>query len=87
MQENQNPPRVGLEALLANEREALKRFVPPVVATCASFVADDDRVAINWIFEFGTDDGKQHRLDEIAWQEWSGEKIVRERFYYDPATR
>lgn len=30
-------------------------------------------------------DGKVRRLDEIALQEWRGEKIARERFFYDPA--
>jgi len=24
------------------------------------------------------------RFDEIAWQEWCGDKIFRERFFYDP---
>jgi len=26
----------------------------------------------------------RHRFDEIAWQEWRGDKIFRERFFYDP---
>jgi hypothetical protein len=30
--------------------------------------------------------GKVRRFDEIAWQEWRCEKMLRERFFYDPAT-
>jgi len=30
-------------------------------------------------------DGKTCRLDEVALQKWSGERIVEEQFYYDPA--
>ena len=28
--------------------------------------------------------GKVHRVDEVAIQEWRGDKIFRERFFYDP---
>ncbi len=27
---------------------------------------------------------KMRRFDEVAWQEWRGDKIFRERFFYDP---
>jgi len=30
--------------------------------------------------------GKVRRFDEIAYQEWRGDRICRERFFYDPAT-
>ena len=29
---------------------------------------------------------KVRRFDEIALQEWRGDRIFRERFFYDPAT-
>ena len=30
-------------------------------------------------------DGTSFRMEEIAWQRWRGERIVEERFFYDPA--
>ena len=34
-----------------------------------------------------TPPGRQIELDEVAYQEWRDGKIIRERFYYDPAQR
>src|SRR4051794_16332092 len=81
-QENGEPPRVGLSALLVHEEQTLKgcRFDS---IQAVSFVVDGDRVAIHWVFEMTVAAGKARvRLDEIAYQEWREEKIVRERFYY-----
>ena len=44
-----------------------------------------DHVAIRWIFEFDWLDGSSSRIEEIAWQRWSGERIASEQFFYDPA--
>jgi SnoaL-like domain len=88
MQENLNPPRVGLEALLENERKALRHFfAEPPAAKAESFLVDGDRVAIHWIFEYTRrSDGRAVRLDEIAYQRWDGNRIVEERYAYDPAS-
>ena len=55
-----------------------------VIAGSAS-VVEGDRVAINWVFEFVYKSGKTGRFDEVALQEWRGDKIFRERFFYDPS--
>ena len=85
MQENTSPPRVGRDVLVAHERAALER-AKSVVSTCVASVVEDDRVAINWVFEFVLHSGKTRRFDEVALQEWRGDKIFRERFFYDPST-
>jgi hypothetical protein len=87
MQENDGPPRAGLAELLANERRALKYFRELHVARADSFLVDGDRAAIEWTFEYTTAEGRRHRLNEIAWQQWRGGRIVFEKFYYDPAQR
>lgn len=87
MQENNQPPRVGLDALLEGERKALARFKILHAHRAASYVVNGDRAAINWIFDITDQSGKRYVLDEIAYQEWQDGKIVRERFYYDPAVR
>lgn len=48
---------------------------------------DGDRVVIHWIFDFVGHDGAGFTLDELAFQRWQGDKIVEERFYYDPSQR
>ncbi len=85
MQENEHPPRVGKEALLANERKviagtarATARHVPPLQV-------NGDHVVIRWVFEFEGADGSVRRVDELAWQRWRGERIVEEKFFYDPS--
>ena len=40
----------------------------------------------HWIFELTEKSGKSARVDEVAMQEWRGDRIFRERFFYDPST-
>ena len=87
MQENLDPPRVGLPALLDNERNVLARVPDIHVKNVGWVMVDGDKSAINWVFGYTRPDGAKIELDEIAYQEWKDGKIVRERFYYDPAQR
>ena len=84
MQENAAAPRVGRDVLVAHERAVLARM-SHVYSKAVSSVAEEDRVAIHWIFELTDKSGKVHRIDEIALQEWRGDRISRERFFYDPS--
>ena len=83
-QENNDPPRVGLESMIANERRTLGMFAAVRAHAAGPALVDGDHVAINWRFEFDHPAGVTLRLDEIALQRWRGEKIASERFYYDP---
>ena len=85
MQENAAAPCIGRDVLVAHERAVLER-VARVTSTCVASVVEGDRVAINWVFEFVLHSGKTRRFDEVALQEWRGDKIFRERFFYDPST-
>jgi hypothetical protein len=87
MQENNEPPRIGLPALLEREKQFLKSIRGMHVHKADSFVVEGNRAAINWIFEITDGEGKRRRLDEVAYQLWQGDKITRERFYYDPVQR
>ena len=84
MQENTAPPRVGRDVLVAHERAVLARM-SHVYSKAVSSVAEEDRVAIHWIFDLTDRSGKIHRIDEIALQKWRGDRIFRERFFYDPS--
>ena len=84
MQENANPPRVGRDVLVAHERGVLARM-SHVYSKAMSSVVEGDRVAIHWIFELTDKSGKVLRIDEMSLQEWRGDRIFRERFFYDPS--
>ena len=84
MQENAAAPRVGRDALVAHESAVLARM-SHVYSRAVTSVVEGDRVAIHWIFELTEKSGKVHRFDEIALQEWRGDRIFRERFFYDPS--
>jgi len=83
MQENAAPPRVGRDVLVAHERGVLA-VMSHVYSKAMSSVVEGDRVAIHWNFEMTDKSGKVHRFDEVALQQWRGDKIFRERFFYDP---
>jgi ketosteroid isomerase-like protein len=84
IQENAAPPRAGRDVRVAHERAALARM-SHVYSKAVSSVVEGDCVAVHWNFELTEKSGKVRRFDEIAWQEWRGDKIFRERFFYDPA--
>ncbi|WJR78888.1 nuclear transport factor 2 family protein [Bradyrhizobium sp. NP1] len=83
MQENTAEPRLGRDNLVARERAVLER-TPTVYSKAVASVLDGDRVAIHWNFELTDKEGKTRRFDEVAFQEWRGDRIFRERFFYDP---
>jgi ketosteroid isomerase-like protein len=85
MQENALPPRVGRDVLVAHEKAVLSRM-SRVDSKCVSSTLEGDRVAIHWNFVLTEKSGKARRFDEVALQEWRGERIFRERFFYDPAS-
>ena len=86
MQENAAPPRVGRDLLVAQERATLER-TKSVTSTCVSSILEGDRVAIHWIFDFIYHSGRTGRIDEVALQEWRGDRIFRERFFYEPPNK
>jgi SnoaL-like domain len=84
MQENNAPPRVGRDVLVAHEAAALARAAS-VHSTCVRpALVNGDHVVIRWIFEFTWKDGSTGRIEELAYQRWEGERIAQEQFFYDP---
>lgn len=87
MQENHEEPRVGRELLMAGEADMLSRVQTVVTELLSPPLVGGDQVAIHWRFTFTFKGrGSVRVFDEIAWQTWKGDKIWRERFFYDPAT-
>ncbi|HVK30870.1 MAG TPA: nuclear transport factor 2 family protein [Burkholderiaceae bacterium] len=87
MRENFEPPRVGRELHVANERKVLAR-ARSVQSQCVRPVfVNGDHVVVRWIFRFEWLDGSVTRMEELAYQRWDGERIAEEQFFYDPAQR
>lgn len=87
MRENQGVPRVGRDALVANERMVLARAKSVVSKCVRPVLVNGDHVAIRWTFEFVWRDGSRTFMEEVACQRWVGESIAEETFFYDPAQR
>ncbi len=85
MQENGEPPRAGRDRLIDHEWRMLEAHKEARTLPGSSFVLDGDRVVIHWTFVFTRRDGASFRMEELAHQRWRGDRIVEERFYYDPA--
>jgi ketosteroid isomerase-like protein len=85
MQENGEPPRMGRQTLVEHERAVLASLMGMRTRRVETYLVDGDRVVINWVFEMTGQDGKVRTLDELALQTWSGDRIARERFFFNPA--
>ena len=85
MRENGGVPRVGRDALVANERRVLAK-AKRVHSECVRPVfVHEDHVVVRWRFRFDWLDGTVTRMEELACQRWEGERIAEETFFYDPA--
>jgi len=85
MRENMNPPRVGRDALVANERAVLARARSVHSRCVRPVLVAGDVVVVRWIFRFEAQDGRVREMEELAYQRWDGERIAEEQFFYDPA--
>jgi hypothetical protein len=87
MQENQQAPRRGRDAHVANEHRVMGR-ARKVESRCVRPVfVSGNHVVIHWIFDFEWLDGSKTHMEELACQRWEGERIAEETFFYDPAQR
>lgn len=84
-QENDAPPRSGLAALIEREKRVLANLKRMHTLPVEWFVVEGDRSVIHWVFEFEDHHGRRFRLEELASQLWRGDRIIHERFHFDPA--
>jgi hypothetical protein len=84
MQDNQQPPRLGLERLIADERATMARFAQMKTDKVTDLLVDGDKVMIRWRFTFTPAEGPAMVMEELSLQRWDGDRIAEERFFYDP---
>src|SRR5262245_56534238 len=87
MQENLGEVRGGRDGLAEHEEATLQKVKSITTRAGSTFAIDGDRVIVRWVFDIVVADGKKFTLDELAYQNWRGDRIAQERFYYDPAQR
>ena len=85
MQDNNNAPTVGKAANREREQAFGGSIAQVHENRAESFLADGDSSAIHWLLDYTDTGGRRWRLDQIAYQTWDGDRIIRERFYYDSA--
>ena len=84
MLENNDTPRVGRATLVAGEKQIMAAFKSITARRLGPAVIDGDHVGIRWSFKFTPLEGPIRTLEEVAWQRWQGDRIVEEKFFYDP---
>lgn len=82
--ENTNAAVVGRDILMAKERGVMAAFSKIEASQIGPSLIDGDTVAIRWKFTFTGADGSVRVLEEVSWQTWRGDRLVEERFFYDP---
>ena len=85
MQENNHPPTVGKTANREREEAFVRGIAELHESRAESFVVEGDQAVIHWILDFTDTDGTRYRSDQLAYQTWRDNHIIRERFYYDAA--
>ena len=81
--ENGGPERRGVATLVAIEERTLQALAISAHRP-HSVLLDGDDVAIQWTFDLTDAGGVTRRMEEVALQRWRGDRIERERFFYDP---
>ena len=84
MQENDDAPRKGRDALVEGERQVMASMRSITARRKGEPLISGDHVAIHWQFEFAAKEGAGFTLEEIALQRWRSSEIVEEKFLYDP---
>ncbi len=85
MQENSNPPTIGLEANIEREKQFIAGVKEWLSYDVRSISVSADTAAVESGMEFISVDGKKVVVSQVAIQHWRNGKIVSERFYYNAA--
>lgn len=83
--ENHELARAGRVACAAFERESLARQPAPPHCRALAVACNEGsgRAFIEWQIRYKTAEDRWMRMEEVAVQRWSGDRIVEERFYYE----
>jgi ketosteroid isomerase-like protein len=83
MQENANPPTVGLETNIEREKQFYKNVKEWKGSQFKAISVGKDVTFYEGVFDWIATDGTPVHLEQVAVARWKNGKIVQERFYYD----
>lgn len=86
MEDNNEPPTVGLAANMAREQQFLESVKEWLGFEVRSEAVGRDVTMYEAVYDFITTDGRRVHLEQVDVAKWKSGKIVEQRFYYDPAT-
>ena len=84
IQENQDEPRIGKANLIENEKKMLRKALVVNAKCIRPIFQAGKKAVVQWKFRFEWKDDTITEIEEIAYQEWEGNRIKREQFFYDP---
>jgi ketosteroid isomerase-like protein len=87
MQENANPPVVGLAANVEREKQFLANVKVWKGFAVKALAADGDVSFMESTIDFVAQDGADVHIEQVSVARWRDGKIVHERFYYDASKK
>lgn len=84
MQENSSPIRVGRETSISRLKKADELTRETHEFNIKNVTIDGDHVAIEMHADWTFTNGKRVRIEQVSMQTWQEDKIIFERFFYDP---
>jgi hypothetical protein len=86
VQENLQAPRVGREISIARQQRMNANVKEVHDFKIGAVLVDGDRSMIEMHLELTTVDGYRIRLEEVGMQTWKNDRIIHERYFYDPSS-
>ena len=87
MQENANPPTVGLAANIEREKQFLSTIKEWRGFEVKAFGSGTNVTFYEAVLDWIATDGKPVHLEQVSVARWRDGKIVHERFYHDTRAR
>jgi hypothetical protein len=84
LQDNQSPETRGKNKQIENEKNLLLKVKKMYSKCIRPYFIKDNYVIIKWHFRFDFKDETFIDIEEIAYQQWNGEQMEKEQFFFDP---
>jgi hypothetical protein len=84
LQDNQSFETRGKNKQIENEKSLLLKVKKMYSKCIRPYFIKDNYVVIKWHFRFDFKNETFIDIEEIAYQQWNGEQIEKEQFFFDP---
>ena len=84
LQDNQSLETRGKNKQVENEKNLLLKVKKMYSKCIRPYFIKDNYVVIKWHFRFDFKNETFIDVEEIAYQQWNGEQIEKEQFFFDP---